>query len=159
MTMSTVASDCSVAATAAPGDSAPTVLAVMRQALTSDRGHTSNTSAGTAATAFCTVWMMGIGDAKQRAHPRSCRCPRPDSQDRGNSPLPYHIDIDKSVNELQLRLLRHNKDIYHLIRILTLRDFQSVLLCLDGQCLHPAAQERQRSAVQRDAEPPPMECS
>ena len=48
MTMSTVASNCTAAAAAAPGGSARTFLAVMRQALTSDRGHTSTTSAGTA---------------------------------------------------------------------------------------------------------------
>ena len=50
------------APSAAPDDFAPTVLAVMRQALTSDPGQTSTTSPGTVgtSTAFCAVWLVGI---------------------------------------------------------------------------------------------------
>ena len=54
--MSAAASNCTVAATAAPIVSALTVLTVMRQALTSDRGYTSNTSAVTAASGW---WAFG----------------------------------------------------------------------------------------------------
>ena len=50
-------------------------------------------------------------------------------------PPQYHLDIDKSVNELQLELLHQNKHAYHLIRILFRWNFQCLLLCLDGQCL------------------------
>ena len=69
--MSTAASNCTVAATAAPIVFALTVLTVMRQALTSDRGYTSNTSAGTAASG---LW--AFGDGEQLAHPRSYGRPR-----------------------------------------------------------------------------------
>lgn len=55
----------------APNVFALTVLTVMRQALTSDRGYTSNTSAGTAVSGW---W--AFGDAKQLAHPRSYGRPR-----------------------------------------------------------------------------------
>ena len=58
--MSTAVSNCTVAATAAPIVSPLTVLTVMRQALTSDRGYASNTSAGNAASGW---W--AFGDAEQ----------------------------------------------------------------------------------------------
>ena len=96
ITMSTATSNCTVAATAAPIVSALTVLKVMRQALTSDSGYTSNTSAGTAAIAFCSVWVVGIWRRKNNWHLRDPI----DVHDLtfrivGNSPLPYHLDIDK----------------------------------------------------------------
>ena len=49
------------AASAALDDSAPTVLTVVKQALTSDFGHTSITSTGTVdtSTVFCTVRLLG----------------------------------------------------------------------------------------------------
>ena len=50
----------------APDDSAPTVLAVLNPALTSDFGHTSNTSTGTldTSTVFCTVRLLNTGCCK-----------------------------------------------------------------------------------------------
>ena len=65
------ASNCTVTATAAPNVFALTVLTVMRQALTNDRGYTSNRSAGTAASGLC-----AFGDGEQLAHPRSYGRPR-----------------------------------------------------------------------------------
>ena len=67
----TASSNCTVAATAEPIVFALTVLTVMRQALTSDRGYTSNMSAGTAASG---LW--AFSDGEQLAHPRSYGRPR-----------------------------------------------------------------------------------
>ena len=52
------------------------------------------------------------------------------SFDCGNSPLQYNGYIDKSVNELQPRSLDH---LSHWPP--TLKHFQCLLFCLDGQCL------------------------